>query len=480
MRLLKTALILIASIIAVITFNTIQYTTNDHEPAAFEPVNVNEHRSLERLSSAIQIKTISGQGIEPFKQLHQLLSTQFSAVFATLEASTLNEGTLVLVWHGKDTSLDPIVWLAHQDVVPVEAASIDKWRFAPFSGTLADGLIWGRGTLDDKGSVMAIFEALDLLVTEGFRPNRTMHFVFGHDEEIGGELGAKAYAQKMHEQGTRYEYALDEGSVITRMVPGVNSAVALISTTERGYLSLKLSTTDTGGHSSTPSGYPAIFRLANALSKLAHHPFAADLSDISATMKALGNKLPWYYRAIFANEWLFAGAINQMMQSSGALNAGIRTTIAPTMLKAGVKDNVLPTYAEAVINLRLFPGDTTQSAIEKVRTLINDDSIVIAPYEGDFGSEAPTPSSTDAQAYKSLVTAIEKSYDGEISVAPRIMIGAADIRHFTHLTDNHYRFIAAELDQSMIDGFHGINERLPETSYIRMIRMYYHLAKQNN
>lgn len=428
-----------------------------------------------RLSQSIQIKTISGQDADAFSSFDQFLRQHFELVFSNLEEAATKTNGLALIWHGSDPSLNPALWLAHKDVVPVEAASINQWMHPPFSGVIDNQLIWGRGAIDDKSSVMAIFESINMAIKHGHAPKRTLYLFFGNDEEIGGELGAKAYANELAAKGLRFDYALDEGGVITKMVPGVASAVALVGTTERGYLSLKLSTSDTGGHSSTPTAAPAVFRLASALSQLKDHPFNADLSDISGMMQALANDLPWYYQVIFANQWLFAPVIDRMMQSSGALNAGIRTTIAPTMINAGVKDNVLPTYAEAVINLRLFKGVSAENAINTVTALIDDPSINIEPYEGDFGSEAPQASATNSPQFARLKGAIERSYDGDISVAPRIVIGATDIRHFVHLTDNHYRFTAAEVDQSLIDGIHGVNERISIKSYERMIRTYYQL-----
>jgi len=478
MKLLKWFSLALVVLFTVLAINTLRFITPEIGKTDFNPVDVDASIHHE-LTQAIAIKTLSTSDDVQFQRLHALLRSNYPKTFAQLIPFNGHHNSIGLLWQGSDSSLKPAAWLAHLDVVPADPSSLARWKHPPYLGVVDDGHIWGRGAIDDKGSVIAILHAIEKLISEGHQPKRSLFILLGHDEEIGGEQGAKGFVTALKQRDIKLAYALDEGGVITRMVPGVNQPVALIGTSERGYLSLELTATDTGGHSSTPTGSPAIFRLAQGLSNLANHPFEANLKDIRGTMKAISTQLPWYYKVVFANDWLFSPVIDVIMQRSGALNAGIRTTIAPTMLNAGVKDNVLPTQASAVINLRLFPGDSPEMAIQKIVDLVNDESIEIRQL-GEFASAAPDFSNTDSPFFHAVATSIHQSYDSPISVAPRISIGATDIRHYTSLTDNHYRFLAVDVDQSIIDGFHGVNERISTASLENMVRFYFNLAKRHD
>jgi carboxypeptidase PM20D1 len=190
-----------------------------------------------RLAGAIQIPTVSFEDttqIDPlqFIVLHDYLEVNFPNVFSQLKQEKYNRFGLLFEWTGSNPKLNPIVLMAHQDVVPVVAG---EWEKDPFSAENDGTFLWGRGTLDDKGALIAILESVEMLLSDGFRPERTIFLAFGNDEEIGGK-GARAIATALSAKGVEAEYVLDEGMVITRgMVPMINKPVALIGTSEKGF-----------------------------------------------------------------------------------------------------------------------------------------------------------------------------------------------------------------------------------------------------
>ncbi len=269
------------------------------------------------------------------------------------------------------------------DVVPVEPGSAGAWQHPPFSGAIADGFVWGRGTLDDKVSVLATLEAIELLLADGFTPERTIYLAFGHDEEIDGRHGAAAIAAVLAERGVRLGFTLDEGGIIAHdIVPGVAPPVALIGVAEKGYLSLKLSVeAEDCGHSSMPPRTTVIGRLAGAIHRLESNPMAANLAPSMIDMfDQLADEMPFMLGLAVSNRWLFAPLVESRLSESPSSDAAIRTTTAVTMFNAGVKANVLPCAAEAVVNFRILSSDSVASVTEHVRQVIDDPVIEISRY----------------------------------------------------------------------------------------------------
>ena len=199
---------------------------------------------MPRLAAALAIPTTSATAESPsldrFLELHTLLQTQFPRVHAQLEREVVADASLLYRWKGRE-ACPGVLLAAHQDVVPVEAGSETRWIKPPFSGAVADGFIWGRGALDDKGSVVAILEGVERLVRAGFVPQRTVYLAFGHDEELSGVYGARAIAALLRERGVHLDFVLDEGMIIADgMMPGARQPVALVGLAEKGYLSLEL------------------------------------------------------------------------------------------------------------------------------------------------------------------------------------------------------------------------------------------------
>ena len=231
------------------TFSSKQITV---EPIADIPI-AEEITSL-HLARAVQFQTVSFEesskfDIEEFLSFHKYLEEIFPRVHESLNLEVVGKYSLLYTWEGKSQGLNPVLLMAHMDVVPVEPENEGDWVHPPFSGKMAGGFIWGRGTLDDKGCLMALLESVEWLLEQGFQPNRTIYLAFGHDEEVGGKSGAAQIAALLDSRNVELDYVLDEGFVIVDgVVPGSDQPVAVVGIGEKGFLSVELIAGMEGGH----------------------------------------------------------------------------------------------------------------------------------------------------------------------------------------------------------------------------------------
>jgi carboxypeptidase PM20D1 len=359
------------------------------------------------------------------------------------------------------------VMMAHLDVVPVEPGSERLWTHPPFSGDIADGFIWGRGALDDKVGVLSLLEAVEELLGEGVRPRRTVILAFGADEEIIGH-GATDIIAVLRSRGVHPLVAIDEGSALVRgVMPGTSRPVGLIGVSEKGIASVELTVEGTGGHSSMPPAQTAVGVIAHAIDRLETHPMRARLNDPTAAMfDIVGRDLTLPYRIVMQNLWLTRPLLLWMMSRSPATNATIRTTTAPTVIQGSPKDNVLPIRARAIVNFRIIPGETPADVLHHVRTTVDDRRVVTA-WNG-----TPTPpspiSSTSSASYLILARTI-RALQPDAIVAPSLVIGATDSRHYAGYARDVYRFLPLPLGPDDLERIHGKNERVSVHDYARAV-----------
>jgi carboxypeptidase PM20D1 len=430
-----------------------------------------------RLAQAVRFQTVSHQDAAKFPRgefeaFHAFLARTFPRMQSALRHERINGESLIYQWSGSDASSKPVLVMAHLDVVPVDPGSADKWLQPPFSGAIADGFIWGRGTLDDKGAVMALHEAAETLLAQGFRPKRTVFFAFGHDEEVGGREGSAKIAEWISSQGIRLESVLDEGQVVTQgIVPGFDRPVALIGIAEKGYLSVELLVEAEGGHSSMPPAHTAVGILSAAIARLEGSQFASTIPDpVRSQFAFLGPEQGWFRRVLFSNLWLFAPLVKAQMEKTPSTSAMLRTTIAPTMLEGSIKENVLPMRARGVVNFRLLPGMSSDEAIRRVIDIVADPRVRIAA-TGTSRSEPSPVSSTDSDAFRKLHRAVKATFPDAI-VAPSLVLGATDTRHFILISDSLFRFLPARLERDDLKRYHGVNERVGVDNYAEFVRFY--------
>ena len=432
--------------------------------------------SLVRLSEAVTYPTISWSYGSPvdsaaFHGYMNFIKTKYPLVDSLIPHEVFNSFSLLYRWDGINRSIPPAVLMAHYDVVPPGDTS--GWERGPFSGYNDGTFVWGRGTLDDKSSMISILEAVERLLSEGFVPARTIYLSFGHDEEISGEQGAGTIAKALRERGIKPELVLDEGMAVTiGMVPMIKKPVALIGTSEKGYLSVRLTAELPGGHSSTPEKESALTLIAKAVHLLNTHQMKPGLcGPVNDFIRYIGPEMPFYAKAIFANKWVFKPLIISIYSGSASGNALVRTTTAPTIMESGYKDNVIPSKAEAVVNFRILPGETSQDVIEHVNKIIGDQRIKAEPLKDLINEPAPF-SPADDPAFGILFRSVRQSFP-EAIVAPTLTLSASDSRHFSTVTGNIYRFAPIVVTSEDMARIHGVNERTKAEDFLRGIRFYY-------
>jgi carboxypeptidase PM20D1 len=333
--------------------------------------------------------------------------------------------------------------------------------------------------MDDKSAVVVMLEAATLLVNDGFDPERTIYFSFGHDEEIGGPQGAKGVTDYLRSQGVQLEWSLDEGSFIGKDIfPGIAQPVASVNVAEKGSVTFDLIARAKGGHSSMPEQEVAIDILANAVTNLRNRPVAGALEGVSLEMiDGIARSGPFVLRLLAANKWLFGGVLEKQLSSSPTGNALIRTTTAPTLLRSGVKTNVIAPTATATVNFRLHPRDTPDDIENHIISAINDDRVTVKLHGEGMSSLASSVSSRTSDGYKSITKVVQQVFGDEIVIVPGITIAGTDTKHYSKVADNSYRFQYMMVTPEDIGGFHGTNERVSIENLVNGTAAYYLLLK---
>lgn len=461
--------------------NTV-YVDNQYYPSVqTRKVAVDRELVVKRFQQAIQIATISKDypapvTPEPFLAFHQHLTDSFPAIHDYAERTIINDYSLVYKFGGTQKDLKPVLFMGHMDVVPVDDETLEKWTHAPFAGIIADDQIWGRGAIDDKSTVMALMEAMELTLKQGKQPKRTVYFAFGHDEEIGGFRGAKKIAEYFELKGVSFEFVLDEGGLILEdVIQTVEQPVAIIGVAEKGHVNIRLIAERPGGHSSMPPENTGPGILAQAIVKLEENKFPATLEYTNIMFDEIGSFADFKTRFAMANQWLMSPLVKYSMLSAQNTAAGLRTTTAVTMLKGSSKSNILPTKATAVVNFRILPGETWESVLAQVKTIIDDPRIT---YEVFMNNNPSSVSSTDSLGYQ-LIEQTIREFAEDALVAPYLVMSGTDSRYFYPLTDSVYRFLMIRLDPSTMGIVHGIDERISVDNYVMGIQYFYELLRKS-
>lgn len=435
--------------------------------------------AADRLSKAIQYPTVTkrdpaGLDSTAYQELYAYLDSTYRVVHETLDTTHVNGLSRLYTWTGRDTTKAPIVLMAHVDVVPVEPGTGEEWRYGPFSGAIEEGAVWGRGALDDKASVMAILEAVSGLLQNEIRPERTVHIAIGHDEEVGGSRGAQAIAERITEHGTRPALVVDEGGAITEgALPGLDRPLAVVGIAEKGYLSVELEAEAPGGHSSAPPDSTSIRVLNEALRRLLEAPLPARLDGVMGqTLRFVAPEMGIPMRFVLANQWLTSPGLTWALSREPATEAAIRTVQVPTRLDAGVKDNVIPSSARATINYRILPSQSLDEVLTYIRSTTKGLPITVTTGQ----ASEPTPvSAVRDTTFRLLQRTIREVTSDSVVVAPYLVPGATDSRHYAHASDHVYRFLPFTLTPEDRGLIHGTDERIKIGDYERTVRFYMQL-----
>ncbi len=486
-------LLIIVAVFFLVIVNTLLFTSKQISNVSPTPLTPDPTNSLEKnniasqlLGGAIKFKTISSNNTQSefeseFLAFNRYLTEKFPKSHHIMTKERVGRHSLLYIWKGSQSQHKPALFLSHSDVVPVDSTTNDNWLYPPFSGELADGYIWGRGSMDNKLNIIAQFIAIERLINSGFQPNQTLLFAIGADEETGGNNGARKIAEYLKKHNLMPATTLDEGGVISKnIIPAVSQPVALIGIAEKGYLTLHLMATQPGGHASMPPRQTAIGLLTTALKKLEANSFPRKMTPpIRQMFNFLGPEMGTINKSIFANLWLTENLVKQKLAQSASTNASIQTTMAITQFNSGVAENVLPTSASATINIRLLPGDRIDSIRDKIATVIDDPRIKINTSSTDNVSsnkvssnhEASSVSKIDTPFFRTLHKTIKQLFPDTL-VAPYLTITSTDSRHFSAPENNIYRFSPLPVTKSDLKRIHGINERISTADFNKVVNFY--------
>jgi carboxypeptidase PM20D1 len=467
-------------VIMIVRANTVFEDVQLSPAGRLPQITLDESGAVERMGGAIRFRTISHDDrsnfdADAFLAFHDYLRQSFPLVHDRADITVINNYSLLFHIAGSDPALKPVLFMGHMDVVPVDDVTLAEWTHEPFAGTIADDIIWGRGTMDDKLSVMSFLEATETLLGEGHQPTRSLYLAFGHDEEVGGKDGAKEIAGYLGGQGVEFEFVLDEGGVITEgVMQQVDRPVAIIGVAEKGYVNLRLRVDDPGGHSSQPPPQSALGIVSRAVVRVEDDPFPAQLTFLKQTFDAIAPYTSFGNRLAMANTWILEPLIMSRLLDNRTTAASLRTTTAATMASGSSKSNILPTRAEAVINFRILPGESVESVRDRVIGIIDDDRVEVIV---EYGINPSPVSPTDSMGYKLLARMI-RGFDDNILVAPYLIQGGTDARYFHAVSPNVYRFIMARATPETLRQVHGIDERIPVDDYLTAVRFYHAVIRQ--
>jgi carboxypeptidase PM20D1 len=434
-----------------------------------------------RLAEAIRFRTVSlvepTDDRAPFVQFHAWLQQRYPAFHAAAQREVIGEFSLLYTWEGSDAGQPPILLLAHQDVVPVPDDTRAAWQVDPFGGVIRDNAVWGRGSIDDKGSLVALMEAAEFLAAQGRRPARTIIFAFGHDEELGGDNGAVLMARALADRGVRAWFVLDEGLAALDRHPLTGGPASMIGISERGGANMRIHAVGQPGHSSMPPSETAVSLVAEAVDRIHAMPIEQRLEGGPALgmMRALAPELSLTNRMAVSNEWLFAPLLRQRMAGNPAARALLGTTVAPTVIEGGSRPNVLPGEANAWINFRIHPRDSAADLLSRAREAVADLEGVTVEWDGEPREASPI-SSTTSSSY-ALIAALSHAILPDAPVAPALVLAGTDSRHYGDVAENVYRFQPILLTAEDLEMPHGLNERLSVENFERTIRFYISLME---
>jgi len=436
------------------------------------------HPSVAKLQALVRIPTVSNRDpdlidVAAFDEFVAELARQFPMLHKRLELTRVDTHGLLFHWAGR-SSERPVVLMAHLDVVPVEEDA--PWQHPPFGAEIHDGAVWGRGTLDDKGELVAICVAVENLLELGFTPEQDVWLSFGCNEEVSGSSAVLA-VEELRRRGVEPWFVIDEGGAIaSEAFPGVSAPVGVVGVTEKGVTSLELRVDGRGGHASTPKRNGPTVRLAKALTKLDRHQMAASVPEPTIELlRRMAPHAPRALRPLMANADKMRPVLTRALIAAGAEPAAMtRTTFAITTLSGSPALNVIASTAKAGVNIRIMVGDTVAGVIDHVRKSVDDDQVEIDVIE----QNEPSPVSPyDDAAFGLIESTITEVFPDAIP-APYVMMAATDSRFFTEICSRVYRFAPFRMTKAQRESIHSYDEHLGVDAFIDGVRWYQRLIER--
>ena len=433
-----------------------------------------EAAAVAKLQALVRIPTVSHRDpalvdTAAFEAFGVELERQFPLVHERLEHTTIAGHGLLVHWPGVSAER-PVVLMAHLDVVPVEGT----WQHPAFGGDVVGGAIWGRGTLDDKGALVAVCEAVEILLEQGFVPAQDVWLSFGCTEEVSGE-GAPEAVRELQRRGVRPWFVLDEGGAVAHdAFPGVAAPIAVIGVTEKGVTEVELRVEGRGGHASTPARRGPTARLARAITRLDAAPMPSRLPEPTVELfRRMAPHAPLALRPLMAGAARLRPALARALVLAGPEPAAMtRTTFAVTTLSGSPALNVIAQTARAGVNVRVMVGDTVADAVTHVRKVIRDDRVEVDV----LGACEPSPVSPRDEAFELLEATIGEVFPDAVP-APYVMMAGTDSRYFTEICERVYRFAPFRMTKAQREAIHSFDEHLGVDDLLDGVRWYRRLIE---
>lgn len=428
-----------------------------------------KEQAISRFQEILRVQTVSRKDDSTdwaqFDAFLPKLQEQFPKVFAGVETTSISKYGIVMKWKGKNPDLQPVILMAHHDVVPAEG---QNWTYPPFAAEIHDNKIYARGTVDTKCILAAVLEAMDALMVEGFVPERDIYFTSSNCEETSGDTTPKM-VEWFREQGIKPWFVLDEGGAILEKMPmGIRNPFAMIGVSEKGLANVYVTASGKAGHASQPSKQDAPVKLVEALQRIAKNPFPATLSPaLQEMLRCFSNYVSSGMKLVFNQLWLFGPVVKKVMEGNPDTAPMIRTTAALTQLSGSEAINVLPEKASAGFSVRIAPQDSVASVVEHLQKAVGD--LAVVSYDD---AQEPSPISDHrTKSYAFIKDTVAKVYPG-VDAAPYVMNAATDSRHFAPICDEVYRFAGLVFSEEQRASIHSADEYMPVDAYLKGIDFY--------
>lgn len=468
-------------LVLVLAMRAFFFRNNKEEKEDISPVEIDSEKAVLALQALVQCETVSypdkaREKEEEFTNLNEVLQRFYPNVYGNCEV--IRPSSRTLIFHLSGTDHDPIhvaIFTAHFDVVPAEAS---RWSEPPFSGSRKDGFLYGRGTIDTKGTLNGVLEAAEELLAKGFRPHHDFYFCFAGDEEISGG-SAKLSVNYLRNKGVEPLFVLDEGgAVIDHAFPGLNQPTALIGIAEKGVCAMEFHLDGEGGHASAPKPHSPVGKLAAFAVDIEKHPFPFHWNEpVVRLFDTLGRRTPFAYRLFFANARFFTPLLDRITRRKGGqFNALFRTTVALTMMEGSPATNVIPSKAMIGVNIRIAPSESVQSVRKRMEQLAKKHHLEKG-VRFVFGWEPSPISTTEGEGYEKITEAIQETWGRETLVSPYLMTACADAHLYNEISNKVYRFSPIHLQATDLEMIHGDNERLSEKQIPETVSFYFRLMK---
>jgi len=468
---------LLVILIAILVIRAIRFVPKQSVAISKKEVTIDEKRVVESLKTMIKFRTISHvdrslNDAEAFLGFRNFLKSNYPEINKAATVKEIPESAILFQIKGK-SSAEPTVLMAHYDVVPENGV----WKYNPFLGEVVDGAIYGRGTLDTKGSLCGVVESVEHMLQQGHTFENDLYLAFSGDEEVDS-YSANQVVEHLKSLGVVPKLVLDEGgAVVSKVFPGVKKKAAVIGIAEKGFIGLELSSASSGGHASMPPKSTPVTHLAKAVTKLNEgrlFPMRLTKAVYSLFDTVARHSESFAIKIIFANLWLFLPVVKLLAKSSGGeLLAIFKTTQAFTMMQGSEAVNVLPTKATIGVNYRLLTGESMDDVVAKVTKKINNKEVSV---KVAYGNEASEVSVVD-ESFEKIEKAIHQTW-GDIATTPYLMMAATDSRFYHKISNHVYRFSPMELTKEERGMIHGVDEAVTIENLINCVKFYLHLLHQ--